>query len=207
MDPVTCYRGWCSQHVCKSNECNLGAVRCSLSQGLPNDPWLKKHEIFPPGHRDAPETSGAVFWRLIDNVLQGVSLIFAGSPCGREAYFVQPGQSKIHTLSLADNDFNTLHQLARLPSSLPYLRALDLSGNPIRHVTMLDELLSSTEKKGKANAGMGGLKILLELKLNGCKFREETLQKPNGDELYQQSVMARTSNSWTAAEIDIAATF
>lgn len=61
---------------------------------------------------------------------------------------------------------------------------------------MLDELLSSTEKKGKANAGMGGLKILLELKLNGCKFREETLQKPNGDELYQQSVKALTSFSF-----------
>jgi nuclear RNA export factor len=55
---------------------------------------------------------------------------------------------------------------------------------------MLDELLSSTEKKGKANAGMGGLKILVELKLNGCKFREDTLQKSNGDELYQQSASA-----------------
>jgi hypothetical protein len=41
-------------------------------QALQNDPWLKQHGILPPGHRDAPETSGAVFWKLIDNVLQEV---------------------------------------------------------------------------------------------------------------------------------------
>jgi nuclear RNA export factor len=51
---------------------------------------------------------------------------------------------------------------------------------------MLDELLSSGERKGKANAGAGGLKNLIELKLNNCTFREKTLQKPNGDETYQQ---------------------
>lgn len=51
---------------------------------------------------------------------------------------------------------------------------------------MLDELLSMGERKGKANAGAGGLKNLIELKLNGCVFREKTLEKPNGDELYQQ---------------------
>ena len=56
---------------------------------------------------------------------------------------------------------------------------------------MLDELLSSGEKKGKANAGTGGLKNLIELKLNGCTFRENTLQKPNGDETYQQYVPYR----------------
>lgn len=100
----------------------------------------------------------------------------------------KPTKSPIYTLSLADNDFHTLHQLSRLPSSLPFLRALDLSNNPIQAVQMLDELLSSGEKKGKANAGTGGLKNLIELKLNGCTFRENTLQKQNGDETYQQSV-------------------
>jgi nuclear RNA export factor len=99
---------------------------------------------------------------------------------------VKPTKSPIYTLSLANNEFRTLHQLSRLPSSLPYLRALDLSNNPIQAVQMLDELLSSGEKKGKANAGTGGLKNLIELKLNGCTFRENTLQKPNGDETYQQ---------------------
>lgn len=100
----------------------------------------------------------------------------------------KPTKSPIYTLSLADNDFRTLHQLSRLPSSLPYLRALDLSNNPIQAVQMLDELLSSGEKKGKANAGTGGLKNLIELKLNGCTFRENTLQKLSGDETYQQYV-------------------
>jgi nuclear RNA export factor len=101
---------------------------------------------------------------------------------------VQPTKSPIYTLSLAGNEFHHLHQLSRLPSSLPYLRALDLSNNPIVAVQMLDELLSSGERKGKANAGTGGLKNLIELKLNGCTFRENTLEKPNGDETYQQWV-------------------
>lgn len=99
---------------------------------------------------------------------------------------LQFGKSPIHTLSLAGNGFSSLHQLSRLPSSLPYLRALDLSNNPVANVGMLDELLSMGERKGKANAGAGGLKNLIELKLNGCIFREKTLEKPNGDELYQQ---------------------
>jgi hypothetical protein len=67
---------------------------------------------------------------------------------------------------------------------------------------MLDELLSSGEKKGKANAGAGGLKNLIELKLNGCTFRENTLQKPNGDETYQQSVLCFLCRLFT----DISAT-
>jgi hypothetical protein len=46
--------------------------KLSECQALQNDPWLKQHGILPPGHRDAPETSGAVFWKLIDNVLQEV---------------------------------------------------------------------------------------------------------------------------------------
>lgn len=124
-----------------------------------------------------------MFWKLIDNVLQEVCSIHSLTNSYTDK---QPTKSPIYTLSLADNDFRTLHQLSRLPSSLPYLRALDLSGNPIQAVQMLDELLSSGEKKGKANAGTGGLKNLIELKLNGCTFRENTLQKPNGDETYQQ---------------------
>lgn len=45
-----------------------------MMQSLQTDPWLKEHGILPPGHRDAPETSGAVFWKLIDNVLQEVTI-------------------------------------------------------------------------------------------------------------------------------------
>lgn len=101
-------------------------------------------------------------------------------------YLRQPNNTPIYTLSLANNGFKDLAQLARLPTSLPYLRALDLSENPIRRVNELDELLASGEKKGKANAGTGGLKNLIELKLNGCQFREHTLQQANGDETYQQ---------------------
>ena len=49
-------------------------------------------------------------------------------------------------------------------------------------------LLASAEKKGKANAGVGSLKNLTELKLVGCKFREEMLAKPGGVEHYKQYV-------------------
>ena len=74
----------------------------------------------------------------------------------------------------------------RLPNSFPHLRALDLSDNPIGRVGDLEFLLAQGEKKGKATAGVGGLKSLIELKLNGCTFREETLAKPGGDDVYKQ---------------------
>lgn len=35
-------------------------------------------------------------------------------------------------------------------------------------------------------AGIGSLKSLIELKLNGCAFREKMLGEPKGDEKYQQ---------------------
>jgi nuclear RNA export factor len=99
---------------------------------------------------------------------------------------LQPTGVPIHTLSLANNDFHHLRQLNRLPRALPYLRALDLSNNPIRTVGELDVLLAQGEKKGKATAGVGSLKSLVELKLTGCTFREKTVAQPNGDETYQQ---------------------
>jgi nuclear RNA export factor len=71
---------------------------------------------------------------------------------------------------------------------LPYLRALDLSNNPISRINELDELLAAGEKKGKASVGAGSLKSLIELKLNGCKFREEMLLKPDGAETYKRYV-------------------
>lgn len=71
-----------------------GAGSSSFPQGLPNDPWLKKHEILPPGHRDAPETSGAIFWRLIDNVLQGVSLVFVPLLLVSQAHSLSPVNPK-----------------------------------------------------------------------------------------------------------------
>ena len=80
----------------------------------------------------------------------------------------------------------SLNQLSRLPFSLPDLRALDLSNNPIRRVGELDELLAQGEKRGKATVGVGSLKSLIELKLNDCTFREEFLARPNGAETYQQ---------------------
>lgn len=48
--------------------------------------------------------------------------------------------------------------------------------------------MASGEKKGKANAGMGSLKSLVELKLNGCLFREKTLARPDGEAIYKQYV-------------------
>ena len=85
-----------------------------------------------------------------------------------------------------------LHQLERLPYSLPHLRALDLSDNPIRHIGELDELLAEGERKGKATAGIGSLKSLTELKLNGCLFREKMLANANGAETYQQWISFTT---------------
>jgi nuclear RNA export factor len=46
--------------------------------------------------------------------------------------------------------------------------------------------LAQGEKKGKATAGVGSLKSLIELKLNNCTFREKLLAKPSGDEEYQR---------------------
>ena len=94
--------------------------------------------------------------------------------------------SPIHTLSLADNDLDNLKQLDRLPFFLQHIRALDLSNNPVRSVAELDVLLARGEKKGNATGGFGSLKSLIELKLNGCEFREKILQEPKGAETYQQ---------------------
>jgi nuclear RNA export factor len=63
---------------------------------------------------------------------------------------------------------------------------LDLSNNPIRSASELDNILAEGEKKGKATAGIGSLKSLIELKLNDCSFREAVLAKDGGAETYQQ---------------------
>lgn len=104
----------------------------------------------------------------------------------RRLIAAQPTNTPIYTLSLSNNILHDLHQLSRLPHSLPHLRALDLSNNPIRKISELDELLAEGEKKGKATAGVGSLKSLTELKLNGCLFREQMLQQAKGAEIYQQ---------------------
>lgn len=93
-------------------------------------------------------------------------------------------------MSLANNDFRTLSQLSKLAHALPYIRALDLSNNPFTHFSELDHLLASAEKKGKASSGIGSLKSLIELKLNDCPVREQTLTK-RGDDAYQQYVTCR----------------
>lgn len=92
----------------------------------------------------------------------------------------------IHTLSLADNELRDFGQLDKLAHSLPHLRALDLSNNPVKNINELDVLLARGEKKGNATAGAGSLKSLVELKLNGCTFRENLLGQENGEEKYQQ---------------------
>ncbi|OXG15845.1 nuclear RNA export factor 1/2 [Cryptococcus neoformans Tu259-1] len=140
---------------------------------LPNDEWIKSNGIFPPGHPHAPPTAGLVFWRLIDQTFQKTDKI------------------TIHTLSLANNNFSHLKQLEKLPIWLPDIRALDLSGNPINHISELDNILASGEKKGKANAGMGSLKSLVELKLNDCLFREKTLARPDGEAIYKHEILRR----------------
>nr|KIR88407.1 nuclear RNA export factor 1/2 [Cryptococcus tetragattii IND107] len=140
---------------------------------LPNDEWIKSNGIFPPGHPHAPPTAGLVFWRLIDQTFQKTDKI------------------TIHTLSLANDNFSHLKQLEKLPIWLPDIRALDLSGNPINHISELDNILASGEKKGKANAGMGSLKSLVELKLNGCLFREKTLARPDGEAIYKHEILRR----------------
>lgn len=101
-----------------------------------------------------------------------------------------PG-NRIHTLSLARNGLRSLIQLSRLPLCLPYIRALDLSDNPIPRSDELKHLQSAGEQKGKASTGAGSLKSLVELKLNGVAFRETLLTKPNGAESYQHDVLRR----------------
>ncbi len=39
-----------------------------------DDPWLKEQGIIPPGHPEAPIMAGPVFWKLVDQVVQQVSL-------------------------------------------------------------------------------------------------------------------------------------
>lgn len=45
-----------------------------LLQRLAEDAWLRDQGILPPGHADAPNNAGTVFWRLIDTVIQMASL-------------------------------------------------------------------------------------------------------------------------------------
>lgn len=89
-------------------------------------------------------------------------------------------------MSLANNNFSQLAQLQKLPICLPYIRALDLSGNPIHKSDELKHLQSAGEAKGKASSGAGSLKNLVELKLDDVKFRTELLAQPGGGEKYQQ---------------------
>jgi nuclear RNA export factor len=89
-------------------------------------------------------------------------------------------------LSLANNHLSSLRQLDRLPNILSHVSALDLSDNPIASIHELTYLLANSEKKGRATAGVGSLKSLRELKLTGCKFREDMLAKPDGVEHYKQ---------------------
>ncbi|WWC94780.1 hypothetical protein V866_001629 [Kwoniella sp. B9012] len=140
---------------------------------LPNDPWLKENGILPPGHPNAPPNAGTVFWRIIEGVVQkgaGITVL---------------------TLSLANNNLDHLAQLSKLPLTLPDIRALDLSGNPIKNIGELDNLRAAGEKKGKATAGAGSLKSLVEIKLNGCFFREKMLQQPDGPNIYKHDILRR----------------
>lgn len=139
---------------------------------LANDPWLKEHGIAPPGSPEAPANAGHVFWKLIQTTLE--------TP-----------ESRIDTMSLAHNGFKSLHQLSKLPICLPYIRALDLSNNPIAKSDELKHLQSPGEQKGKASSAAGSLKSLVELKLEGTKFREEMLQRPDGGEKYQHDILRR----------------
>jgi nuclear RNA export factor len=150
---------------------NIGPGIVDMSN-LPNDPWLLEKGLLPPGHKDAPSNTGSVFWKLISNVLE--------TP-----------EQKIVTLSLANNNFNHLVPLQKLPNALPYIRALDLSGNPIHKADELKHLLSPGEAKGKASSGAGSLKHLVELKLEDVKFRTELLSQPDGDQKYQHEVLRR----------------
>lgn len=85
---------------------------------------------------------------------------------------------KIHTLSLANNKLQSLGQLKSLPTSLTYIRALDLSGN--------DRLLNAKELEVlTTRGGDTGLKDLREIKLDGVGFRERAI-KDNGEAGYRR---------------------
>ena len=92
----------------------------------------------------------------------------------------------IRILSLADNHLSNLRQLDRLPTALSHITALNLANNPIGSIAELSHIVAPAEKRGRATASYGGLKNLQELNLQGCKFREEMIAKPNGAETYQQ---------------------
>lgn len=151
-------------------------------QNLPADIWLQEQGILPPGHKDAPSNVGHVFWKLISTVLETVRVQ------REEASWLTTSQpeQRVHTLSLANNGFHNLTQLSKLPLCLPYIRALDLSENPIHASDELRHLQSPGEAKGKASAAAGSLKSLVELKLVDVRFRTELLAKPDGGDKYQQ---------------------
>ncbi|ORY33515.1 hypothetical protein BCR39DRAFT_520580 [Naematelia encephala] len=139
---------------------------------LDQDPFLRQHNIPGLAHPSAPRAAMAnTFWHLLDKMIQK-----AGTP--------------ITTLSLARNSLTNAYQFHNLASRLPHIRALDLSQNNFDSILQLEELLSRGEKRGKATGG-GGLKALIELKLDGCPFREKMLASPGGDQKYQHEILKR----------------
>lgn len=56
-----------------SNEIRIVKRAVADEQKLPQDEWLNKENIVPPGHRSAPHNAGTVFWKLIDTDIQRVS--------------------------------------------------------------------------------------------------------------------------------------
>lgn len=131
--------------------------------GMVDDPILLEAGIYPPGHVKALPQIGEVLWKIAKN-LDG---------------------EKIHTISLANNKLQSLGQLKALALSLPYIRALDLSGN--------EGLLQSRELEVLGNRNENGLRDLREIKLDGVGFRERMI-KEHGEAGYRREMLNRFPN-------------
>lgn len=155
------------EHVTKIKEWMKGRIAGSgvlNLMGMVDDPILLDAGIYPPGHVKALPQIGEVLWKIARN-LDG---------------------EKIHTLSLANNKLQSLGQLKSLPTSLTYIRALDLSGN--------DRLLNAKELEVlTTRGGDTGLKDLREIKLDGVGFRERAI-KDNGEAGYRRDMLNRFPN-------------
>lgn len=100
---------------------------------MANDPILLDGGLKPPGHPDSHPVMGDVVWKVVseDDIVSICTprhfIYLYTHPFDHD---ILPCYQQTHTVSLRENTFANLKQLAHIGLFLPHIRALDLSGNP-----------------------------------------------------------------------------